>query len=207
MVATLQGSAESRDAQAPIRGERRGSGARIQGASPTASPLYASAGQGKDQAGGGDRGRARDVGFYLGHRRERGACSKAEGKRRRIEVRRTEVREATKMAALRVKVARHTERRILVGSMRQVDSDRTRVLSPRQLPTDHDYAGGLKGRSANIRVINRRNSRLDLCSKCRIERGGEKKGRFRDACGPILGLPLNPEANRSCPHATRGTDR
>jgi hypothetical protein len=26
--------------------------------------------------------------------------------------------------------------------MRQVDTDRTRVFSPRQLPTDHDYAGG-----------------------------------------------------------------
>jgi len=26
--------------------------------------------------------------------------------------------------------------------MRQVDTDRTRVLSQRQLPTDHDYAGG-----------------------------------------------------------------
>jgi hypothetical protein len=29
--------------------------------------------------------------------------------------------------------------------MRQVDTDRTRVFSQRQLPTDHDYAGGLKG--------------------------------------------------------------
>ena len=44
--------------------------------------------------------------------------------------------------ALRAEVAGHTERRILAGSMRQVDTDRTRVFSPRQLPTDHDYAGG-----------------------------------------------------------------
>jgi hypothetical protein len=29
--------------------------------------------------------------------------------------------------------------------MRQVDVDRTRVFSQRQLPTDHDYAGGLNG--------------------------------------------------------------
>ena len=46
------------------------------------------------------------------------------------------------MGALRAKVARHTERRILESSMRQVNSDRTRVSSQRQLPTDHDYAGG-----------------------------------------------------------------
>jgi hypothetical protein len=49
------------------------------------------------------------------------------------------------MGAQRAKVARHTERRILVASMRQVVSDRTRVSSRRQLPTDHDYAGGLRG--------------------------------------------------------------
>jgi hypothetical protein len=34
---------------------------------------------------------------------------------------------------------------------------RTRVLSVRQLPTDHDYAA----RPANIRLINRRQSDLD----------------------------------------------
>jgi hypothetical protein len=42
---------------------------------------------------------------------------------------------------LRAKVAWHTERRILEQFLRQVDTDRTRVLSLRQLPTDHDYAG------------------------------------------------------------------
>ena len=35
--------------------------------------------------------------------------------------------------------------------------DRTRARSPRQLPTDHDYAA----RPANIRLINRRDSFLD----------------------------------------------
>ena len=44
--------------------------------------------------------------------------------------------------ALRAKVVWHAERRILALSMRQVDSDRTRGVSQRQLPTDHDYAGG-----------------------------------------------------------------
>src|SRR5208337_3077095 len=43
---------------------------------------------------------------------------------------------------LRAKVAWHAERRTLEKSMRQVDTDRTRVSSQRQLPTDHDYAGG-----------------------------------------------------------------
>ena len=43
---------------------------------------------------------------------------------------------------MRAKVAWHTERRTLEKSMRQVDTDRTRVSSQRQLPTDHDYAGG-----------------------------------------------------------------
>ncbi len=39
--------------------------------------------------------------------------------------------------------------------MRQADG-RTRDTSPRQLPTDHDYDGELHARSANIRLINRR---------------------------------------------------
>jgi hypothetical protein len=53
-----------------------------------------------------------------------------------------------------------TERRILDDTMRQATS-RTRVSSPRQLPTNHDHAGAPSpGRSANIRVINRRRSRL-----------------------------------------------
>jgi hypothetical protein len=42
----------------------------------------------------------------------------------------------------------------------------TRAPSPRQLPTDHDYDGGLHARSANIRVINRREQLLDLCFIC-----------------------------------------
>ena len=33
---------------------------------------------------------------------------------------------------------------------------RTRDVSPRQLPTDHDHDGEPRARSANIRVINRR---------------------------------------------------
>jgi len=53
------------------------------------------------------------------------------------------------------------KRRILVDSMRQALGP-TRECSPRQLPTDHDYDGApRRGRSANIRVINRRVSRFD----------------------------------------------
>jgi hypothetical protein len=54
-----------------------------------------------------------------------------------------------------VTVDGHTERRILACSMRQA-SGRTRDTSPRKLPTDHDHDGGPQARSANIRVINRR---------------------------------------------------
>jgi hypothetical protein len=39
----------------------------------------------------------------------------------------------------RVAIEEHTERRILESSMRQAFRQ-TRALSPRQLPTDHDYA-------------------------------------------------------------------
>jgi hypothetical protein len=39
----------------------------------------------------------------------------------------------------RVAIEKHTEKRILECPMRPAFS-RTRVVSPRQLPTDHDYA-------------------------------------------------------------------
>jgi hypothetical protein len=56
------------------------------------------------------------------------------------------------------------ERRTLEESMRQA-LGRTRDASPRQLPTDDDYDGApRRGRSANIRVINRRVSHFD----CRL---------------------------------------
>jgi hypothetical protein len=46
-------------------------------------------------------------------------------------------------------------------------SGRTRDVSPRQLPTDHDHAA----RPANIRVINRRDCRLDRHRLCVIGDG------------------------------------
>lgn len=52
---------------------------------------------------------------------------------------------------------RTRQRRILASSMRQAHCGRTRALSPRQLPTNHDHDGGPGARSTNIRVINRRN--------------------------------------------------
>src|SRR5271168_761843 len=48
------------------------------------------------------------------------------------------------------------QRRILAGSYATGLHGRTRVPSPRQLPTNHDHDGGLCARSTNIRVINRR---------------------------------------------------
>ena len=50
------------------------------------------------------------------------------------------------------------------------------LASPRQLPTDHD----MRFRPANIRVINRRNSRLDRDSRCllrKLERTGKMNKR------------------------------
>jgi hypothetical protein len=76
------------------------------------------------------------------------------------------------MHAGQVTVEGHTERRALVSSMRQAFG-RTRVPSPRQLPTDHDHDGGPLARSANIRVINRRHERLDRHLPCLPERGGK----------------------------------
>ena len=70
-------------------------------------------------------------------------------------------------------VERHTERRILVGSMRQA-AGRIRASSARQLPTDHDYDGGLHARSANIRVINRRYGRLDAAHSALEEKDEQR---------------------------------
>ena len=59
--------------------------------------------------------------------------------------------------------------------------DQTRARSPRQLPTNHDYAGRPQARSANIRVINRRVSRLGLCPSCFNTFAFEKKKKKRNA--------------------------
>jgi hypothetical protein len=45
------------------------------------------------------------------------------------------------MGTTRAGTGRHTERRILADTMRQAPWGRTRATSPRQLPTNHDYAG------------------------------------------------------------------
>ena len=59
--------------------------------------------------------------------------------------------------------------------MRQVVSDRTRVSSQRQLPTDHDYAGGqqcsIREYQSDQTVVK---SHFDLCLKCPTQ-GGENK--------------------------------
>jgi hypothetical protein len=45
------------------------------------------------------------------------------------------------------------------------------LASPRQLPTDHD----MRFRPANIRVINRRTSRLDRHSRCLLKNKNEEE--------------------------------
>ena len=49
------------------------------------------------------------------------------------------------MGTTRAGTGLHTERRTLADTMRQDLRVRTRVTSPRQLPTNHDYAGGPQG--------------------------------------------------------------
>ena len=49
---------------------------------------------------------------------------------------------------------------------------RMHAPSPRQLPTDHDHDGGPSARSANIRVINRRDSYSAAASPARPTAGG-----------------------------------
>jgi hypothetical protein len=49
------------------------------------------------------------------------------------------------MGTTRAGAERRTERRILAAPMRQAQTGWTRVSSPRQLPTNHDYAGGPNG--------------------------------------------------------------
>jgi len=71
----------------------------------------------------------------------------------------------------------HTERRILLGSYATGSWARPAFLvrgSSRRITT---MTAGRKVRSANIRVINRRQSRLDRCLVCFIER--KKRSRVR----------------------------
>ena len=62
-------------------------------------------------------------------------------------------------------------------AMRQTLLGQTRVLSPRQLPTDHDYAGGHK-RSIREYQSDQPSSKshFDLCSKYLRQENRRKKG-------------------------------
>ena len=61
--------------------------------------------------------------------------------------------------------------------------DPTRAGSPRQLPTDHDYAA----RPANIRLINRRDRFLDRYPPCFRSRQKEKTALVVDRSFHIRG--------------------
>ena len=84
--------AQPSDAQAPGRAECRGSGDRIEGPTPTASSLYAPAGQGQDKQKVVTAVAREMLGFIwaIGVSVERAQAQK--GKRRRIEARRRRVR-------------------------------------------------------------------------------------------------------------------
>ena len=78
----------------------------------------------------------------MGYRNSSGKQAQPSDTTGRITVNHTEQLspgESRQMRAERVAIAEHTERRILERSMRQAFRQ-TRDPSPRQLPTDHDYA-------------------------------------------------------------------
>ena len=76
--------------------------------------------------------------------------------------------------------------------------DRTRARSPRQLPTDHDYAA----RPANIRLINRRESFLDRYPRCLPPRQKEKPALVVDRSFHIRGGGLLASPARVTPART-----
>ena len=93
----------------------------------------------------------------------------------------------------RVAIEEHTERRILEASMRQAFCP-TRVLSPRQLPTDHDYAVSTR----EYQMINRRRSSSMGYSLCPYRGAIRIGGRPTQvvAFPPFLLTPVSQNAPR-----------
>ena len=118
------------------------------------SATGSSSAKGKTEQTGRDRRGARAARLRLGHRRSRSSASSAAQHGSRSAAASDD--EEMHVRAERAAVEGHAERRILVRSYAAGLSARTRVASPRQLPTDHDHDGEPRARSANIRVINRR---------------------------------------------------
>ena len=120
----------------------------MEGAAPAALPLRKAPGARQDQAAGDDRSGPRARWLRLGRRRRDGeaAAPVTHGGRR---LRRDLVEQSK----------RHRGGPRKGGSSAALcdrASARTRAISPRQLPTDHDHDGEPRARFANIRVINRR---------------------------------------------------
>ena len=67
------------------------------------------------------------------------------------------------------------------SALRGRASAQTRAPSPRQLPTDHDHDGGPSVRSANIRVINRRQSHFGRRLLCFNHLQPRRKGAYHGA--------------------------
>ena len=107
-------------------------------------------------AAGRDRDRARALGIHLGHRRRTSKRTSAPHA-----IARVATKDGTSDAAT-VAVEGHTERRILEPSMRQASGLEPALLvrgSSRRITI-------MRFRPANIRVINRRDSRLDRLRCC-----------------------------------------
>ena len=146
------------DTQTLAGPQRRREGHRLEGPAPSERALPKPDGPRKVQATSGDGRRARAPRLHLGNRR------RGRGRDRRT---------TRGLIVEDIWTCEGTQRRRRSRGPRRgassIDlcdrlSGRTRDASPRQLPTDHDHAA----RPANIRVINRRDCRLDRHRLCVI---------------------------------------
>ena len=156
--------------QAPGGLERGDQGDRLEGAASTAQPLPATASTGQDPAAKrhrrGPRARSASSGPSAVRRERQHDSDEAA----RASARRTE---GVKQSSQRSRGTRKGESSC--SPMRQA-SARTRAPSPRQLPTDHDHDGEPHARSANIRVINRR----DKAASTAVPRLHPNSGKMQD---------------------------
>ncbi len=153
-----------RSADPPGRAKPRNQGDRVEGAASPLQSLSAAGREGQAQTAGRHSRGSGALGVRLGHRCPRRREETGDASQAPSSVRTTPFRSKGK------KMTPGWSRRQSKGTrkggsssapMRQV-LRLTRDPSPRQLPTNHDYDGApFTGRSANIRVINRRLSRFD----------------------------------------------
>ncbi len=151
--------------EAAGRAERGGQGDRLEGSAPAVLPVPTAAGEGQAQAGGDHGGGPGASGASSGRSgcrwRRSSSCGAGAPPETNGETERSHKEKRTGT----LERSRRWSRGLRNGGSSFTLCGRANTLihevSPRQLPTDHDHDGGPQARSANIRVINRRDSRLD----------------------------------------------